>query len=50
MLVGFSTMMFWRFMDLGDILYEAGIGIPCAMIYYLMWRVVFKKNSRKKSL
>jgi len=47
MLTGFVSMMIWRFMDLGDVLYEAGIGIPCAMIYYLIWRILFKKNLAK---
>jgi hypothetical protein len=37
-------------MDLGNELYEAGIGIPCAMIYYFIWRVVFKRKAHKKSL
>jgi Na+/proline symporter len=50
MLIGFASMMIWRYMDLGDVLYEAGIGIPCAMIYYLIWRVVFKRKLSKKSL
>ena len=44
MLIGFLSMMFWRFMDLGDVLYEAGIGIPCAMFYYLMWKIFLKKS------
>ena len=47
MLTGFVSMMIWRFMDLGDVLYEAGIGIPCAMIYYMIWRILFKKNLAK---
>jgi Na+/proline symporter len=50
MLIGFTSMMIWRFMELGDVLYEAGIGIPCAMLYYLIWRVVFKRKLSKKSL
>jgi hypothetical protein len=50
MLIGFISMMIWRFLDLGDVLYEAGIGIPCAMFYYLFWRIVFKEKSKKKSL
>ena len=50
MLIGFASMMLWRWMDLGNELYEAGIGIPCAMIYYFIWRVVFKRKAREKSL
>jgi hypothetical protein len=50
MLIGFTSMMLWRWMDLGNELYEAGIGIPCAMIYYFIWRVVFKRKAREKLL
>jgi len=50
MLIGFASMMLWRWMDLGNELYEAGIGIPCAMIYYALWRVVFKRKAREKLL
>jgi sodium/proline symporter len=47
MSIGLISMMIWRLMDLGDILYEAGIGIPFAMIYYLIWRLLCKKSSKK---
>ncbi len=50
MLIGFTSMMLWRWMDLGNELYEAGIGIPCAMIYYFIWRVVYKRKAREKLL
>lgn len=47
MVIGFISMMIWRLMNLGDIIYEAGIGIPFAMFYYLIWRIRFNKSSKK---
>ncbi|MFM7703153.1 MAG: hypothetical protein ACKO6C_06855, partial [Alphaproteobacteria bacterium] len=43
MLTGLASMLIWRYFDLGDIVYEAGIGIPCALIYYAFWKI--KKNN-----
>lgn len=45
MLVGLISMLIWRFLDLGDIVYEAGIGIPCALFFYLCWKI--KKKLKK---
>ena len=39
MLVGLISTLVWRFLALGDIVYEAGIGIPCAFIFYLTWKI-----------
>jgi hypothetical protein len=47
MFIGFTTMMLWRLMDFGNIVYEAGIGISCAMIYYIIWRFFLKNNLAK---
>ncbi|MFM7620845.1 MAG: hypothetical protein ACKO47_04495 [Alphaproteobacteria bacterium] len=48
MIVGLFSMLIWRFMGYGEIIYEAGIGIPCAIIYYLIHKfylkIFFKKN------
>lgn len=43
MLIGLISTLIWQYFNLGDIVYEAGIGIPCALIYYLFWK--FKKNN-----
>jgi sodium/proline symporter len=47
MLTGFISMMIWRISGLGDLVYEAGIGIPCAMFYYFIWRIFYKKSLNK---
>jgi len=40
MIIGFGSMMIWRVIGWGDIVYEAGIGISCAMLYYLLWKLM----------
>lgn len=42
MIVGLFSMLIWRFMGYGEIIYEAGIGIPCAIIYYLIHKFYLK--------
>lgn len=36
MVIGLVSMLIWRFMGYGEMIYEAGIVIPCAIIYYLL--------------
>lgn len=48
MIVGLSSMLIWRFMSCGEIIYEAGIGIPCALIYYLAHKFFIKISHAKK--
>lgn len=38
MITGLFSMLLWRFFNFGNELYEAGIGIPAGLIYYLMWK------------
>jgi hypothetical protein len=41
MLVGLITMLIWRYFGYGDFLYEAGIAIPLALIYYFISKKLF---------
>jgi hypothetical protein len=50
MVIGLVSMLIWRFMGYGEMIYEAGIGIPCAIIYYLLHKFYLnfflKKNDK----
>ena len=47
MIVGLASMLIWRYMGWGEIVYEAGIGIPCALIYYLFHKAILKVYAKK---
>lgn len=47
MIVGLIAMLIWRFLGYGEMVYEAGIGIPCAIIYYLLHKFYLKFFLRK---
>jgi len=38
MFTGLLLMLLWRFFNFGNEIYEAGIGIPAGLIYYLIWK------------
>lgn len=49
MLIGLVSMLIWRYFEMGEVVYEAGIGISCAMLGYIINKFIYQLKIIKKN-